>query len=65
MVTTRKGLYFTVITDMLSQEPQEAGATGVDGHDSDRDSDVGSDSEIHDLSDEKVLLRCGLSGLAD
>ena len=37
-------MYFAVITDMSSQEPQEDGATGVDGHDSNRDSNVGSDS---------------------
>ena len=44
MLAIRKGRDFAVITDMPSQEPQEAGAAGVDGHDSNRDSNVGSDS---------------------
>jgi len=44
MVAIRKGRNFAVITDMPPQEPQENGATGVDGHDSNRDSNVGSDS---------------------
>jgi hypothetical protein len=44
MLAIRKDRDFAVITDMPSQEPQEDGATGVDGHDSNRDSNVGSDS---------------------
>ena len=40
MITIRKGRDFAVITDMPSQEPQEDGAIGADGH----DSNVGSDS---------------------
>jgi len=43
-ITVRKGRDFTDITDMPSQEPQEDGAIGADGHDSNRDSNVGSDS---------------------
>jgi hypothetical protein len=40
MITIRKGRDFAVITDMPPQEPQEDGAIGADGH----DSNVGSDS---------------------
>ena len=43
-ITVRKGRDFTDTTDMPSEEPQEDGVTGVDGHDSNRDSNVGSDS---------------------
>ncbi len=50
-ITVRKGRDFADTTDMPSQEPQEDGATGVDGH----DSDVSNDSEIHNLSNEEVL----------
>ena len=44
MLAIRKGRDFAVITDMPSQEPQEDGAIGADGRDSNRDSNVGSDS---------------------
>jgi hypothetical protein len=44
MLAIRKGRDFAVIPDMPSQEPQEDGAIGADGRDSNRDSNVGSDS---------------------
>ena len=44
MLAIRKVRDFAVITDMPPQESQEDGATGVDGHDSNRDRNVGSDS---------------------
>jgi hypothetical protein len=43
-ITVRKGRDFTDTTDMPSEEPQEDGAIGADGRDSNRDSSVGSDN---------------------
>ena len=60
MITIRKGRDFAVITDMPPQEPQENDAIGADGHDSNRDSNVGSDSTspitatVHARGDEGV-----------
>ncbi len=60
MLAIRKGRDFAVIPDMPSQEPQEDGAIGADGRDSNRDSNVGSDSTppitatVHARGDEGV-----------
>ncbi len=71
MITIRKGRDFAVITDMPPQEPQEDGAIGADGHDSNRDRNVGSDSTspitatVHARGDEGVERLLHVSDVSD